>query len=322
MPPGKQIALGREVIRLEAEALGQLSERLDQSFVDAVELIYACKGRIVVTGLGKSGAIGRKISATLASTGTSSYFLHAADGVHGDLGVVHRDDVVICLSKSGNSDELSSLLPVFNNIGVPIIAITANPDSTLARHSKIVLNIGNNKEACPHDLAPTTSTTAMLGLGDALAIVLLEKRQFTRQDFAFLHPAGTLGKRLLTRVADLMEKGDKAGVLSVNGTMKEAIIVIASKRGICAIVDEKQLVVGVVTNGDFNRLVEHTERFFHIPVKDVMNQSPKTISVDALAYTAYQKMNEHRIIAMPVVGPDNELRGMIHLHDIISAGIT
>lgn len=306
---------------MEAEAVAQMASRLDQRFVDAVERIFACKGRIIVTGLGKSGAIGRKISATLASTGTSSYFLHSADGVHGDLGIVHKDDVVICLSKSGNSDELSSILPVFKSIGVPIISITANEESTLARHSEIVLNIGSYKEACPHDLAPTTSSTAMLALGDALAIVLLEKRQFTRQDFAFLHPAGTLGKRLLTSVSDLMESGEKVGVVNLSATMKETIMVIASRRGICAVLTGDREVAGVVTNGDFNRLVEQTERFFHIPVKEVMNKNPKTISVDALAYTAYQKMNEYRIIAMPVVDDQNRLMGMIHLHDIIRAGI-
>ncbi|MEL6821163.1 MAG: KpsF/GutQ family sugar-phosphate isomerase, partial [Calditrichota bacterium] len=251
----------------------------------------------------------------------TAYFLHAVEGVHGDLGMIHRDDVIICLSKSGNSDELVNLIPVFKQIGVPMISITANQESALAKHSDIVLTIGNREEACPHDLAPTTSTTAMLVLGDALAIALLEKRKFSRDDFAFLHPAGTLGKRLLIRVQDLMESGDQVPMLHPDATMKEAVLELASKRGICVIVDEKNHILGIITNGDLNRLVQQTEHFFPVAVSEVMNSDPKMTYEDTLAYTVFKKMEEHRIMAVPVINAKKQLVGIIHLHDIMRAGI-
>ena len=314
--------VARKVLRMESDAIANLLDHLDDTFLEAVELIYDCPGRVIVTGLGKSGAIGRKIAATLASTGTASYFLHAADGVHGDLGVVNRGDVIICISKSGNSPELFDLLPVLKRLDVPIISITARPDSDLARHSQVVLNIGKIKEACPHDLAPTTSTTASLAIGDALAIALLEKRGFTEQDFAFLHPGGALGKRLLLQVRDIMEDGEKVPIVAADATMKEAIMEIASKRGICVVANAERKVLGVVTNGDFNRLVERTEHFFAIPVEEVMNAKPKLIRDGAMAYQAYREMEQFRIIAMPVIDDDDKLVGVIHLHDIMRAGIT
>jgi arabinose-5-phosphate isomerase len=313
--------IARKVITLEAEAVHMLLDELDERFLKAIDLIYNCKGRVIVTGLGKSGAVGRKIAATLASTGTASYFLHASDGVHGDIGIVHKDDVVICLSKSGNSDELFNLLPIFKRIGIPIISITANWDSALAKHSTVILTIGTKEEACPHDLAPTTSTTAMLALGDALAIALLEKRRFSREDFAFLHPAGTLGKRLLLKVNDLMETGKSVATVRPDAPMKQAVLEMASKRGICMVVTEDNKVLGVITTGDLNRLVERTEQFFHIPVKEVMNPNPKLIVEGTMAYTAYKKMEQYRIIALPVINRDEKLIGMIHLHDIMRAGI-
>ena len=321
MKPVDVKAVARKVIEIEAAAVQNLVHAVDDNFERAVELIYQCQGRLIVTGLGKSGAIGRKMAATFASTGTASYFLHASEGLHGDLGVVSRDDVVIVLSKSGNTDELYHLIPLLKRLGVPIIAITANEDSALARHSDVVINIGVKEEACPHDLAPTSSTTAMLVIGDALAIALLEKRNFTKEDFAFLHPAGTLGKRLLLKVDDLMETGERVGKVLPTATMKDAVLEMASKRGICAVVNEEDVIQGVITTGDLNRLVERTEQFFHIPVTDVMNPVPKTIRHGTLAYTAYKKMEEYRIIAMPVVDEQNRLVGVIHLHDIMRAGV-
>ena len=320
--PVDLLAIARKVISMEAEAVRQLLDKLDKNFIRAVELIYNCQGRVIVTGLGKSGAIGRKIAATLASTGTSSYFLHASDGLHGDLGIVHKDDVAICLSKSGSSDELFTLLPVLQRLQVPIIAITANPASPLASHSDVVLNIGVKEEACPHDLAPTTSSTAMLALGDALAIALLEKRHFTKEDFAFLHPGGTLGKRLLLKVDDLMETGVRVPTVPTGATMKEAVLEMASKRGICMVINPENHVLGVITTGDLNRLVERTEQFFHIPVTEIMNRNPKMITSGTLAYTAYKKMEHYAIIAMPVINEQKELVGVIHLHDIMRAGIS
>ncbi len=314
-------SVARRVIEIEARAVQNLVHAINDEFVRAVDIIYQCKGRVIVTGLGKSGAIGRKMAATFASTGTASYFLHASEGLHGDLGVVSRDDVVIVLSKSGNTDELYHLIPLLKRLGVPIIAITANEASALAKHSDVVINIGVKEEACPHDLAPTSSTTAMLVIGDALAIALLEKRHFTREDFAFLHPAGTLGKRLLLKVDDLMETGDRVGKVPPTATMKDAVLEMASKRGICAVVNDADEIQGVITTGDLNRLVERTEQFFHIPVTDVMNPTPKTIKQGTLAYTAYKKMEEYRIIAMPVVDDHNRIVGVIHLHDIMRAGV-
>lgn len=319
--PQKLLEEARRVIQMEAEAVRGLLDHLDESFVKAVETLYACKGRVIVTGLGKSGVIGRKLAATFTSTGTAAHFLHAAEGLHGDLGIVHKDDVVICLSKSGSTDELYHLLPVLKRIGVSIIAITGNPESPLASHSDVVLNIGVEEEACPHDLAPTSSTTAMLALGDALAITLLELRNFTKEDFAFLHPAGTLGKRLLWKVEDLMEIGDRVGYVLKGGRMKDAVLEMASKRGICVVVEPDMKVLGVITTGDLNRLVERTEHFFQIPVTEVMNSRPKLVLKGTLAYTAYKKMEENRIICMPVVEEDNKLVGIIHLHDIMRAGV-
>jgi len=315
------LKIAQRVIEQEIKALSKLQSMLDENFSHAVEIILSSKGRVIVTGLGKSGAIGRKIAATLASTGTASYFLHASEGIHGDLGIVHKDDVVICLSKSGNTDELNFLLPVFKKLGVPIIAITSNPASALAKHSDVVLNLGVREEACPYDLAPTSSTTAMVVLGDALAIALLEKRHFTTEDFAFLHPAGSLGKRLLLRVDDLMETGDRVPFVNTRATMKEAVLEMASKRGICMVIDEDRRILGVITTGDLNRLVERTEQFFHIPVTEIMNRTPKIIRNNTLAYTAYKKMEEYRIIAMPVIDSEERLVGVIHLHDIMRAGI-
>jgi arabinose-5-phosphate isomerase len=315
------LEVARRVIRMESEAVSLLLAQIDERFVTAVELIYQSSGRVVVTGIGKSGAIGRKLAATLASTGTAAYFLHPTDGMHGDIGIVHRDDVVVCLSKSGESEELFTLIPSFKKIGVPIISITANGSSMLAKQSDVVLTIAQYEEACPYDLAPTTSTTAMLALGDAIAMALLEKRQFTREDFAFLHPSGSLGKRLLVKVDDVMETGERIPYVLPEATMKEVVLQMTAKRGICMIVDSDLHVLGVITNGDLNRLVEKTEHFFHISASEVMNCSPKTIESGTLAYTAFKKMEHFRIIAMPVLSAEQKLVGVVHLHDILRAGI-
>lgn len=315
------LEIAYHVINEEIKAITQLRTAINENFEKAVHLILSRPGRVIVTGLGKSGVIGRKLAATLASTGTASYFLHASEGLHGDLGIVHKDDVIICLSKSGNTDELNYLLPVFKRLKVPIISITSNLESVLAKHSSVVLNLGVKEEACPHDLSPTSSTTAMLVLGDALAIALLEKRNFSKEDFAFLHPAGSLGKRLLVHVDDIMEKGDRVPHVPLNSNMKEAVLEMAAKRGICMIVDEEMHILGVITTGDLNRLVERTEQFFDIPVSEVMTKKPKVIQTNTLAYTAYNKMEQYRIIAMPVINEEKKLCGVIHLHDIMRAGI-
>ena len=318
----KSIEAARRVIRMEYEAIGVLEARIDDKFARAVDLIYTANGRVIVTGLGKSGAIGRKISATLTSTGTTSYFLHAAEGAHGDIGMVHRDDIVICVSKSGETEELYQLLPVFKKLKIPVIAITGKLNSTLAQNAEVVLDASVKEEACPHDLAPTTSTTAALVLGDALAIALLERRNFSREEFAFLHPGGSLGKKLLTTVDDLMENGNELPFCHQDDDMKKVTIEMAHKRGICPVVNEQFEIIGVITTGDLTRLLEQSSDIFNIRAREVMNPEPKLVRSGILASEALKKMEEFRVIAMPVVSLDNKLAGIVHLHDILLAGIT
>lgn len=318
----KIIEVGKKVVRLEKEALADLEDNIDENFIKAVTLIYNSKGRVIVTGLGKSGAIARKISSTLTSTGTTSYFLHAAEGSHGDLGMVHRDDVVICISKSGETEEIFNLISVFKTLKVPIIAMTANKNSTLARNAETILLTQVKEEACPHDLAPTASTTAALAMGDALAIALLECHQFSKEDFALIHPGGSLGKKLLLKVDDLMETGEQLPFCTAAEDMKKVTIEMAHKRGICPIVDDGFKVIGVITTGDLNRLLEQTESFFHLKAKEVMNMNPKLIESETLAVVALQKMEEFSIIALPVVNKNKKLIGIIHLHDILREGIS
>ncbi len=321
MPDTDLLNIARRVITMEANALFDLADKIDGRFLQAVDLILNCRGRVIVTGLGKSGAIGRKIAATFASTGTASYFLHPSDGVHGDVGIVHGDDVVICLSKSGGGDELFNLFPAFRRFGVPIISITGQPGSPLAKISDVTLLISTTEEACPHDLTPTISSTAMLAMGDALAITLLEKRGFSREDFAFLHPGGALGKRLSLKVDDLMETGGQIPTVSFDATMKNVLLEMTAKRGICMMIDAQQKIIGLMTNGDLNRLIKKDPHFLDKPAKAVMNRHPKVVYRGALAFTVYKKMEQYRIIAMPVIDKDDRLTGVVHLHDIMRAGI-
>jgi arabinose-5-phosphate isomerase len=317
----KNIAAGRRVVRLEARSVRALENRIDRSFSRAVNLIYKIKGRVIVTGLGKSGVIGRKISATLTSTGTTSYFLHAAEGSHGDLGMVHRDDLVICISKSGETQELQNLVVAFKKLNIPIIAITGQLKSSLAENADVVLNVAVKEEACPHDLAPTTSTTATLVMGDALAIALLEKRNFSREEFAFIHPGGSLGKKLLTTVDDLMEKNENLPHCTYQDDMRRVTIEMAHKRGICPIVDEQFRVIGVITTGDLNRLLEQREQFFDLVAEAVMTKNPKMVASGTLASEALEKMEHYRVVALPVINGERKLVGVVHLHDILQMGI-
>jgi arabinose-5-phosphate isomerase len=316
------ITAGKRVVQMEAAAIAALEERIGDTFHQAVELIYKANGRVIVTGLGKSGAIGRKISSTLTSTGTTSYFLHAAEGSHGDLGMVHRDDIVICVSKSGETEELYNLIAVFKKLNIPIIALTGNMESTLARQAAVVLDVSVGEEACPHDLAPTTSTTTALVMGDALAIALLEKRNFSKEDFALFHPGGNLGRQLFTTVDDLMEKDKNLPHCTEDDDMKRVTIEMAHKRGICPIIDADYKLIGVITTGDLNRLLEQTEHFFHIKAGNVMNKKPKSVVSGTLASEALRRMEDFRVIALPVLDNLNKLIGVVHLHDIWQAGIS
>lgn len=312
---------GRRVLRMERDALEEVERNLDASFATAVDLLKACKGRVIVAGVGKSGLIGRKIAATLTSTGTPATFLHPVESVHGDLGLVGPSDVAILISKSGETDELFPLLEQLKRLGVRIIAIAGARDSTLARHADVVLDAGVREEACPHDLAPTTSTTAALAMGDALAVTLLEHKGFGREDFARLHPGGSLGKRLLTRVCDVMVT-DKLPVLEQGALMREAVMMLAERRGTVAIANDAGQVIGVVTAGDFTRLMERETDVFTVPVERVMNRQPKTARAEELGSAVVYRMEKFGIMAMPVLDGDDRMVGMVHLHDLMRAGIS
>jgi arabinose-5-phosphate isomerase len=313
------IERARRVIRTEADAVAALERRIGEEFLGALEAILRAPGRVIVAGVGKSGIIGRKIAATLTSTGTPAVFLHPVEALHGDLGLVSSGDVAILLSKSGESDELRSLVEYLKRMGVVLVALTGGPNSALARHSDYVLDCSVAEEACPHDLAPTSSTTAALAMGDALAVALLLERGFGREDFARFHPGGSLGRRLLLRVGDVMVTDDLP-LLPLDGSMRECVVLLAERRGTVAVVDADRRLLGVVTSGDLTRLMEREEQFFEIPVSQVMTREPKTTQADDLAASAVGLMERHRVMALPVVSSEDRVIGMVHLHDLMRAG--
>jgi arabinose-5-phosphate isomerase len=312
------LARGRRVLELEAAALVLAQDALGDAFVHAVRLLAACRGRIIVAGVGKSGLVGRKMAATFTSTGTPAMFLHPVESVHGDLGIVGTDDVAILISKSGESDELLGLIDALARMGVHMIAMTSEPSSRLARAAEVTLDLGVREEACPHDLAPTTSTTVTLALGDALAVALLLEKGFRKEDFARLHPGGALGRRLLTRVRDVMET-DRLPTLPATATMRDAVVLLASRRGI-AIVVEQTRVLGVVTAGDLTRLIERERDVLSVPVAQVMSASPRVAHDHELGSAVVHRMEKQGIMAMPVVDEAEQLVGVVHLHDLMRAG--
>ena len=311
---------GRRVLRMEREALEEVERRLGEEFARAVEMIADSPGRVIVAGVGKSGLIGRKVAATLTSTGTPATFLHPVESVHGDLGLVGPADVAILISKSGETAELLPLLEHVRRLGVRVVALVGELDSTVARLADVALDSWVREEACPHDLAPTTSTTAALALGDALAVALLERRGFKPSDFARLHPGGALGRKLLTRVADVMIRDDLP-VLPPTATMREAVIHMAERRGTVAVVDDGRRVIGVLTAGDLTRLLERDRDFLHVPVERVMNRSPKLARADELGSAVVFRMEQFGIMAMPVLDDAERMVGMVHLHDLMRAGV-
>jgi arabinose-5-phosphate isomerase len=313
----------RNVLNIEAQGIHALTDRLDESFVRAVDLIYGCQGKVVVTGMGKSGLICRKIAATLSSTGTPSLFLHAGEAGHGDLGMIMKGDVVLAVSNSGETDEILTLLPIIKRLGLKLIVITGNPDSKLSRTGDVVLNAAVKEEACPLGLSPTASTTAALALGDALAVVLLEKRGFKEEDFAFRHPGGSLGRRLLLLVQDLMHRGPELPVVHEGTPMKETLLEITSKRlGVTGVVNSQGDLVGVITDGDLRRGLERKGDIFRLKAKDLMTRNPKTIPADALAARAVAVMEEHSITSLFIMEDGGcKPRGIVHLHDLLKAGI-
>lgn len=312
------VARGRRVLELERDAIAALAASLGDEFARAVKLIANCNGRVIVAGVGKSGLVGRKIAATFTSTGTPAMFLHPVESVHGDLGIVGAHDVAILLSKSGETTELLGLIEALARMGVRMIAMTADRTSRLARHADVVLDIGVREEACPHDLAPTTSTTATLALGDALAVALLQERGFGKDDFAKLHPGGALGRKLLTRVRDVMI-ARPLPVIGAQATMREATVCLAGQRGIAVVVEGDRM-LGVITAGDLARLLEREDDAMTVPAVNVMTRNPRTARDEELGSAVAYRMETHGVMAMPVVDDHDQLVGIVHLHDLMRAG--
>jgi arabinose-5-phosphate isomerase len=314
------LSQGRRVLEMERDALDESARRLGDGFVKAVDLIAGSPGRVIVSGVGKSGLIARKIAATLTSTGTPATFMHAVEGVHGDLGIVGADDVAILISKSGETEEVVTLLQHLKRFGTKLVAITAVPESTLGRESDAILDAWVREEACPHDLAPTTSTTIQIALGDALAVVILEKKGFKREDFARLHPGGALGRKLLTRVRDLMET-HRLPVLPPSATLREAMVPLAERRGIVVVANGDGTVGGVFTAGDLTRLLEREDDFLPLVLERVMTRTPKVARAEELASAVVYRMEQFGIMAMPVLDDADRVVGVVHLHDLMRAGV-
>ncbi|SSV35316.1 SIS domain-containing protein [Acinetobacter baumannii] len=310
-------------LRIEQQAIDVLATQIDDRFNRACEILLRCKGRVVITGMGKSGHIGRKMAATFASTGTPSFFMHPGEAGHGDLGMLVRGDVLIAISNSGKSDEIMMLMPLIKHLGVPLITISRDDKGPMPQNADIALTLGESDEACPLGLAPTSSTTATLVLGDALAVALLEARGFTADDFARSHPAGALGKRLLLHVKHLMHTGDELPKVSPNTPMNQVLYEISNKRlGLTTIVDEQDHLLGIFTDGDLRRLIDKQQGFdVNLPVSEVMTKKPSTISQEARAVEALQQLNQKKISQFVVVDDQNKVIGVISMHDLIQAGV-
>jgi arabinose-5-phosphate isomerase len=316
------LALARDVLRIEAAAVAALASRLDDRFIAAMRLILECRGRVVVTGIGKSGHIGRKIASTMASTGTPAFFVHPAEASHGDLGTITHDDVVVALSYSGESDELRTILPLVKRQGARLIAFTSEPQSTLGQLADVVLDARVEKEACPLNLAPTASTTAALALGDALAVALLEARGFGEEDFARSHPGGALGRRLLLHVRDVMRVGDDIPTVSEDAALLEAVLEISRKRmGMTAVIDNARRIVGIFTDGDLRRCLERGADIRTTRIDAVMTRGPHTIRPEALAVEAVESMEKYKTTQLPVTDPEGRLIGALNIHDLFRAKV-
>ncbi len=316
------IARGQEVLTIERDALTALTERIDADFARACELMLACQGRVVVTGMGKSGHIGNKIAATLASTGTPAFFLHPGEASHGDLGMITPTDVVIGLSYSGETAELLTLIPLIKRQGVPLISMSGRPESSLARESDVHLNVAVAKEACPLNLAPTASSTATLAMGDALAVALLDARGFTAEDFARSHPGGSLGRRLLVHVRDVMHSDGDVPKVRLGAPLAEALMEVTRKgMGMTAVVDEQDHIVGIFTDGDLRRTLDRNADMHNTLIDEVMSPGPKTIDADQLAAEAVAMMQHHSITALLVADHNKQLQGALHMHDLLRAGV-
>jgi arabinose-5-phosphate isomerase len=313
---------GRRVLDIEARAVQALVQRLDGGFSEAVDLLYDCKGKVVVSGMGKSGLIGQKIAATMASTGTPSFFLHPAEGLHGDLGMVARGDVLIAISNSGETQEILQLLPFMERMGIPVMAIVGRMSSTLAKNSTVALDVSVAEEACPMGLAPTASTTATLAMGDALAVALLEKRGFKEQDFAQFHPGGTLGRRLLVKVRDVMHVGKELPQVRETVSASEAILEMSAKKlGMTTVVDQAGTLAGIITDGDLRRFLQRGGDFSHTTAGSLASRHPKLIGSDELAAKAVEMMERYSITTLVVADTAKHIVGVVHLHDLLKHGI-
>jgi|SRR5680860_65252 arabinose-5-phosphate isomerase len=311
-----------QTIRVERDAISALENRIDDHFIRACEVIMACRGRVVVTGMGKSGHIGHKIAATLASTGTPSFFVHPGEASHGDMGMITSQDVVIAISNSGNTSEVITILPLIKRMGAPLISMTGNPNSTLAKEAVANLDVSVKTEACPLGLAPTSSTTATLVMGDALAVALLEARGFSAEDFAFSHPGGSLGRKLLLRVSDIMHIGDRIPTVSEDTTLSGALLEMSRKGlGMTTVVDATGAMTGIFTDGDLRRTLDKSIDVHTTPMRDVMTRNGRTIQADQLAAEALNVMDGLKINALPVVDGQGNLVGAINMHDLLRAGV-
>ena len=318
----KLCALGLAVIQVEAQAISGLAAQVDDKFVQACKLMFHCKGRVVVTGMGKSGHIAGKIAATLASTGTPAFFVHPGEASHGDLGMITPHDVVMALSNSGETSEVLTILPIIKRLNVPLIAITGNPESTLAKFATTFINVAVEQEACPLGLAPTSSTTAALVMGDALAVSLLEARGFTRDDFALSHPGGNLGRRLLLRVSDIMHVGNDLPCVSESALISDALLEMTEKKlGMTAVVDSYNRVIGVFTDGDLRRTFENGIDINKTGIRDVMHANPQNISPEQMAVEAVEIMEQRKITALLVVNQQGNLLGALNMHDLLIAKV-
>jgi len=314
--------LALAVIETEAQMISNLKNRIDQRFVDACRYLHHCEGRIVVIGVGKSGHISKKIAATFASTGSPAFFIHPSEAKHGDIGMITRKDVILALSNSGESEEIISILPVIKRLNVPVIALTGRPKSTLAKAATVHLDVSVEKEACPLGLAPTSSTTAALVMGDALAMVLLDQRGFTENDFAMSHPGGTLGRRLLLMVNEIMHQNDDVPIVSIDASLKEALVVMTHKKlGMTTVTHESGELAGIFTDGDLRRALDKASDIHSTPVHQIMSNNPKTISKDMLAAEALHIMESFKITSLVVINAENKPIGVIHIHDILRAGV-
>ena len=314
--------MARQVIEIEQQAIAALAARIDESFDAACRLMLQCEGRVIVTGMGKSGHIGGKIAATLASTGTPAFFVHPGEASHGDLGMVTRQDVVLALSNSGETSELLAILPVIKRLGVPLIALTGKPQSTLAQAADAHIDVSVAREACPLNLAPTASTTAALAMGDALAVALLDARAFKPEDFALSHPGGALGRRLLLRVRDVMHIGEALPRVRVFQTIKQALIVISSGGlGMTTVVDEDERLLGLFTDGDLRRILDQEDYDLSLPIERVMTRNPRTCPPDLLAAEALNIMEQNKINGLIVTDEADRVIGALNMHDLLRAGV-